>query len=143
MACHILGAPNMALHLSKRKVIGVECIKKEGASPFMFPKASVIRFDFAAYEDMPALKVFWYDGLKENAEDRRRARRRVARRSAVSARRAGRGGRAAAQRCRQPRGRRSGRGWRSGGRRRGGSAARRGNEFRSPGRVSTGRSSRR
>ena len=42
MACHILGAPNMALHLSKRKMIGVECVTKEGASPFMFPKASVI-----------------------------------------------------------------------------------------------------
>jgi hypothetical protein len=66
MACHILGAPNMALHLSKRKVIGVECIKKEGTSPFMFPKASVIRFDFAPYGNMPALKIFWYDGLKEN-----------------------------------------------------------------------------
>ena len=66
MACHILGAPNMALHLSKRKIVGVECIKKEGVSPFQFPKASVIRFDFAAYGDMPALKVFWYDGLKES-----------------------------------------------------------------------------
>ncbi len=66
MACHILGAPNMALHLSKRKVVSVECVKKEGVSPFMFPKASVIRFDFAPYQDMPALKVFWYDGLKEN-----------------------------------------------------------------------------
>jgi predicted dehydrogenase len=66
MACHILGAPNMALHLSKRKIVGVECIKKEGVSPFMFPKVSVIRFDFAPYGDMPALKVFWYDGLKEN-----------------------------------------------------------------------------
>jgi len=66
MACHILGAPNMALHLSKRKVIGVEAIKKEGVSPFMFPKSSVIRFDFAAYGDMPPLKIFWYDGLKEN-----------------------------------------------------------------------------
>ena len=66
MACHILGAPNMALHLSKRKVIGVECIKKEGSSPFQFPKASVIRFDFAAYGNMPPLKIFWYDGLKEN-----------------------------------------------------------------------------
>src|SRR5208337_1895457 len=39
MACHILGASNMALHLSNRKVIGVECLKKEGVSPFMFPKA--------------------------------------------------------------------------------------------------------
>ncbi|QOY85437.1 Gfo/Idh/MocA family protein [Paludibaculum fermentans] len=66
MACHILGAPNMALHLSKRKIVGVECIKKEGTSPFMFPKVSVIRYDFAAYGDMPALKIFWYDGLKQN-----------------------------------------------------------------------------
>ncbi|MBL8228002.1 MAG: Gfo/Idh/MocA family oxidoreductase [Bryobacterales bacterium] len=66
MACHILGAPNMALHLSKRKIVGVECIKKEGTSPFMFPKASVTRYDFAPYGDMPALKVFWYDGLKQN-----------------------------------------------------------------------------
>src|SRR5258706_8671798 len=41
MACHILGAPNMALHLANRKVIGVECIKKEGVSPFMFSKSSV------------------------------------------------------------------------------------------------------
>jgi hypothetical protein len=32
----------------------------------MFPKASVIRFDFAAYRDMPELKVFWYEGMKEN-----------------------------------------------------------------------------
>ena len=68
MACHILGAPNMALHLSKRKVIGVECVKKEGVSPFMFPKASVLRFDFAPYGDMPALKIFWYDGLKKSPE---------------------------------------------------------------------------
>jgi len=65
MACHILGAPNMALHLSNRKVVSVECIGKEGVSPFMFPKGSVLRFDFAAYGNMPALKVFWYDGLKE------------------------------------------------------------------------------
>jgi hypothetical protein len=65
MACHILGAPNMALHLSQRKIVSVECVKKEGTSPFMFPKASVIRYDFAPYGNMPALKVFWYDGLKE------------------------------------------------------------------------------
>ena len=65
MACHILGAPNMALHLSNRKLVSVECIKKEGVSPFMFPKGSVIRFDFAAYAGMPALKLFWYDGVKE------------------------------------------------------------------------------
>ena len=66
MACHILGAPNMALHLSKRKIVGVECVKKEGVSPFQFPKSSTLRFDFAAYGNMPALKVFWYDGMKES-----------------------------------------------------------------------------
>lgn len=66
MACHILGAPNMALHLSHRKLVSVECVKKEGVSPFMFPVVSTIRFDFAPYGNMPALKVFWYDGLKEN-----------------------------------------------------------------------------
>jgi hypothetical protein len=65
MACHILGAPNMALHLSKRRILSVECIKKEGASSFMFPNGSVIRYDFAAYGNMPALNVFWYDGLKK------------------------------------------------------------------------------
>ncbi|RPJ61330.1 MAG: gfo/Idh/MocA family oxidoreductase [Acidobacteria bacterium] len=65
MACHILGTSNMALHLSKRQLISVECVKKEGTSPFMFPKASVIRFDFAPYGNMPALTIFWYDGLKE------------------------------------------------------------------------------
>lgn len=65
MACHILGAPNMALHLSERKVLGVECIKKVGDSPFMYPEASVIRFDFGPYGNMPPLKIFWYDGLKE------------------------------------------------------------------------------
>ncbi|HOL70806.1 MAG TPA: Gfo/Idh/MocA family oxidoreductase [Bryobacteraceae bacterium] len=66
MACHILGAPNMALHLSQRKLLGVECIKKEGVSSFMFPKLSVIRFDFAPYGNMPALSIYWYDGLTES-----------------------------------------------------------------------------
>src|ERR1035438_5217072 len=44
MACHILGAPNLALKLGVPT--SVECIHKEGASDFMFPKKSTIRFDF-------------------------------------------------------------------------------------------------
>jgi hypothetical protein len=59
MACHILGAPNMALQLGAPT--SVECLKKEGTSPFMFPKESVTRFDFPARGAMPALKLFWYD----------------------------------------------------------------------------------
>jgi len=66
MACHILGAPNMALHLSQRKLLSVECVQKEGTSSFQFPKASTLRFDFAAYGNMPPVKLFWHDGLKES-----------------------------------------------------------------------------
>jgi len=65
MACHILGAPNLALNLSKRAPTSVECIKREGASSFMFPKQCAIRFDFPAYGSMPPLKLFWYDLMKE------------------------------------------------------------------------------
>jgi hypothetical protein len=63
MACHILGAPNLALQLGAPT--SVECIHKEGASEFMFPKKSVIRYDFPARGSMPPVKLFWYDGLKE------------------------------------------------------------------------------
>jgi len=63
MACHILGAPNLALRLGAP--LSVECIKKEGSSSFMFPEKSVIRYDFPARGDMPPVKLFWYDGLKE------------------------------------------------------------------------------
>ena len=63
MACHILGAPNLALQLGAP--LSVECIHKEGPSDFMFPEKSVIRYDFPARGDMPAVKLFWYDGLKE------------------------------------------------------------------------------
>jgi len=63
MACHILGAPNLALQLGAP--LSVECIHKEGPSDFMFPEKSVIRYDFPARGDMPPVKLFWYDGLKE------------------------------------------------------------------------------
>jgi hypothetical protein len=62
MACHILGAPNMALRLGAPT--SVECIMKEGTSDFQFPKKSVIRYDFPARGNMPAVKIFWHDGLK-------------------------------------------------------------------------------
>ena len=63
MACHILGAPNLALRLGSPTA--VECIHKEGASDFMFPAKSVIRYEFPARGSMPPVKLFWYDGLKE------------------------------------------------------------------------------
>lgn len=64
MACHILGAPNMALQLGSPS--SVECVMKEGVSDFMFPSKSILRYDFPARGSMPPVKVFWHDGLKEN-----------------------------------------------------------------------------
>ncbi|HVW87420.1 MAG TPA: Gfo/Idh/MocA family oxidoreductase, partial [Bryobacteraceae bacterium] len=63
MACHILGAPNMALRLGSPT--SVECVLKEGTSDIQFPKKSVIRYDFPARGSMPPVKIFWHDGLKE------------------------------------------------------------------------------
>jgi len=63
MACHILGAPNLALKLGAPS--SVECIKKEGVSSFQFPKASTIRFEFPARGNMPPVTLYWYDGLNE------------------------------------------------------------------------------
>ncbi len=64
MACHILGAPNMALKLGS--LTSVECIMKEGVSKFQFPKKSVTRFDFAARGSMAPVSIFWHDGMKES-----------------------------------------------------------------------------
>jgi hypothetical protein len=61
MACHILGAPNMALRLGAP--VSAECISQEGKSPFTYPKKSVIRFDFPARGSMPPVKIFWHDGM--------------------------------------------------------------------------------
>jgi predicted dehydrogenase len=63
MACHIMGTPNMAMRLGAPT--SVECIKKIGPSKSMYPKQTVMRFDFPARGAMPAVKVFWYDSLKE------------------------------------------------------------------------------
>src|SRR6185295_7500475 len=63
MACHILGAPNMALKLGTPS--SVECVKKEGVSDFMFPKTSTIKFEFPARGNMGPVTLYWYDGMKE------------------------------------------------------------------------------
>lgn len=67
MACHILGAPNMALRLTVPTA--VECISQEGKSDTFFPAKSVIRFDFPARGSMPPVKIFWYDAKREDQPD--------------------------------------------------------------------------
>lgn len=61
MACHILGTPNMALRLTAP--VSVECVKQEGKGKYTFPQRSIIRFDFPARGPMPAVKIFWHDGM--------------------------------------------------------------------------------
>ncbi|MBW7996473.1 MAG: Gfo/Idh/MocA family oxidoreductase [Candidatus Glassbacteria bacterium] len=63
MACHILGAPNMALMLGAPS--SVEVIRQEGKNDLTFPSSSVIRFDFPARGSMSPLKLFWYDAVKD------------------------------------------------------------------------------
>jgi predicted dehydrogenase len=65
MACHVLGAPNMALLLSKRAPTRVECIKQEGKNSLTFPKSSIIKFNFPALGTFPALTLYWHDGVTE------------------------------------------------------------------------------
>ena len=64
MACHILGAANMALMLGSPT--SVECVKAEDRSQLYFPAQSVVRFDFPARNNMPAVKVFWYDAMRSD-----------------------------------------------------------------------------
>ena len=66
MACHILGAPNVALRLGAP--VSVECLKQEGKSKYYYPTKSVIRFDFPARGSMPPVKIFWYDGMKSQPD---------------------------------------------------------------------------
>ncbi|MDQ2712547.1 MAG: Gfo/Idh/MocA family oxidoreductase [Acidobacteriota bacterium] len=63
MACHILGAPNMALRLGAPT--SVESISQEGKSDTFFPAKSVVRFDFPARGSMPPVKIFWYDAMRD------------------------------------------------------------------------------
>ncbi len=63
MACHILGAPNMALKLGSPT--SVECIQKEGVSKFQFPRKSVTKFEFPARGNMGPVTIYWHDGMKE------------------------------------------------------------------------------
>ncbi len=67
MACHILGAPNMALRLTAPT--SVECVKQDGTSPIFFPAKSVVKFNFPARGSMPPVTIFWYDAKLEDQPD--------------------------------------------------------------------------
>jgi hypothetical protein len=58
---HQLGPANLALRLGSPT--SVECLKKgEGQSPYTFPRGgTVIKWEFAARENMPPVTIFWSD----------------------------------------------------------------------------------
>ena len=58
---HTLGTANQALQLGSP--IAVEVTRAEQRSKFTFPLRSVLRYDFAARGNMPAVSVYWYDGV--------------------------------------------------------------------------------
>ncbi len=64
MACHILGAPNMALRLTAPTA--VECIRQEGPSSIFFPAKSAVKFEFPARGAMPPVTIYWYDAMLED-----------------------------------------------------------------------------
>ena len=60
----------MALKLTQRPPTSVECIEKEGVSSFMYPKRSVIRFDFPAYGNHAAgeaLLARWHERERQRS----------------------------------------------------------------------------
>ncbi|MGC4048246.1 MAG: gfo/Idh/MocA family oxidoreductase [Paludibaculum sp.] len=67
MACHILGAPNMALHLGQTQARRRRVHQEGRHQPLHVPARSPSSATTSRpYGNMPALKVFWYDGMKQN-----------------------------------------------------------------------------
>ncbi|MGQ9635797.1 MAG: Gfo/Idh/MocA family oxidoreductase [Bryobacteraceae bacterium] len=63
MACHILGAVNMALLLTAPT--SVEVLEQDGKNPISFPKSSKTRFEFPARRNMPPVTLYWYDARRD------------------------------------------------------------------------------
>jgi predicted dehydrogenase len=62
---HTMGPANWALQL--RDPISVECIKKEGTSPFTYPDRCVIKYSFGPRGNMPPISLYWYDNVSGDA----------------------------------------------------------------------------
>ncbi len=67
MACHILGAPNMALRLGAPTA--VECVQIDGRNDQFYPAKSVVRYEFPQRGNMPPVKIYWYDAMRADQPD--------------------------------------------------------------------------
>ena len=66
MACHTFNMPFMALKLGYPTSIVAETSE---INPETFPKSSKITFEFPARDNMPPVKVVWYDGGNKPAAE--------------------------------------------------------------------------
>lgn len=64
---HILGPANWALQLSPESLISVECITKEGTSPFTYPQKNAVKYEFGPRGNMPPVTVYWSDNAHGDA----------------------------------------------------------------------------
>src|SRR2546426_11913523 len=67
MGCHVLDGVFWALKIEHPTSIEAEEIR--GGSDQRYPLGSRIRFDVPARANMPALKAYWYEGLKQGAKE--------------------------------------------------------------------------
>lgn len=66
MGCHVLDGVFWALKCDHPTSIEAEQLR--GGSDERYPTGSRVRWDVPARGDMPALKVYWYEGLNETTE---------------------------------------------------------------------------
>jgi hypothetical protein len=67
MGCHVLDGVYWALKIEHPTSFELEEIR--GGSDERYPLGSRIRFDIPARANMPPLKAYWYEGLKQNAKE--------------------------------------------------------------------------
>jgi len=67
MACHNMDCAVYGLKLKYPTSIEAEAIL--GGSDERYPVGTRVRFDFAARGDMPAMKLYWWDGRRPGAKD--------------------------------------------------------------------------
>ena len=65
MGCHVLDGVYWALKVGHPTSFEVEQMR--GGSDERYPMGSRVRWDIPPREDMPALKAYWYEGLKQDA----------------------------------------------------------------------------
>ena len=67
MGCHVLDGLFWALKIDHPS--SIECEEIHGGSDERYPTGSRVRWDVPARGDMPALKTYWYEGLRKDAKE--------------------------------------------------------------------------